>query len=1075
MPVAEPSPARPPALKLFISYARHDKLAAQALGRVLQAQGFEVFIDLEALAFGEEWQRQLAQSIAAADTVLWLVSPASVVSRWCQWELGEVQRLSKRLLPMRLVDIVPETLPAAIGRVHMLPAEGLFEVDEHLPQLVRALHTDSAWLRTGTALLQRAHQWRAPVEPDLPAPKADASALLTGAQLRSADAWRQRQPAQAPAPAREVVELILASREAQWRRRTWGAAAALMAVAIAVVAWWQSELARQRSLEALANQSRQLLGAADQALAGGDAARAALVLLEAMPDAARGIARPLLPDAEGRLYAALQALREERVVRDPAGHTLGVMPQAPPAAVPVLGQDHALRLFDTGSGHWREALGPNVVPIATRWSVAGQRLVVSTTAMGDQQAQAYLWDTAQPALIGMLAGHTAEIRATAFSGDGQRLALADADGVVSVHEATRGTVLQRWTVRGTLDALALDTAGRRLAGAHSQGQLTLWDTATGRQQAQRKGSSSLGPKALYFADADLELVAIGIDGGLQRWRPGAGGALGSAVRAHAQQIAASAFARDRLVTGDGGGAAAWWDLREDAGTGAGAAARVQLEWPVRGLDIGADGEWVLIHAGDERARPPENTLHLWQPRQPQGVVELRGHGGLAGMALLAGGERLVTHGGGQLRVWRTQTPAQRAVLADHEAWVTAVSVAPLGARALSHGMEGMARLWDPVAGRALARLRAGGSRVLASAFSADGLQAYLLSHNGELSRWRASDGGELDRVRLAPGQFPAGGHFAPDGRRLLVTRDDQPPSLWDTATGRLVATLDAVGAEPAPGATLRRQAALAAFSGDSRWLLTASEWAQPMPAEAGSSPGAGQVSTLRLEAGLRLWDAATGAPVRRIDLAGVPVEAFVASADGTRVAVGLRGGRVAVYTLPEGRLTFEHAVQRASTAPRWAGLAFSRDGRWLATSYGGEAEVWDVAKASRHVMLARGLAAVGAPAFAPDARLLLTRDGRALRLWDLQSGEPRATLQGHRQTVSALAFDPAGRWVLSGSLDKELRRWPLYASLAELQARAWSVLPRCLTAAERTQLALPADGGHCPASGFEAVATQRPR
>jgi len=80
----------------------------------------------------------------------------------------------------------------------------------------------------------------------------------------------------------------------------------------------------------------------------------------------------------------------------------------------------------------------------------------------------------------------------------------------------------------------------------------------------------------------------------------------------------------------------------------------------------------------------------------------------------------------------------------------------------------------------------------------------------------------------------------------------------------------------------------------------------------------GQASSLRLESGLRLWAAATGAPVRGIDMAGVPMEAFVTSADGTRVAVGLRGGRVAVYTLPEGQLMLEHAVQRVSTAPRWA-------------------------------------------------------------------------------------------------------------------------------------------------------------
>ncbi|MEO1334478.1 MAG: TIR domain-containing protein, partial [Myxococcota bacterium] len=72
-----------------------------ALVATLEAEGFEVTIDRRDLPFGEEWQGELRDFILGSDTVIWLVSPSSVGSRWVNWELGEVQRAGKRLMRIR--------------------------------------------------------------------------------------------------------------------------------------------------------------------------------------------------------------------------------------------------------------------------------------------------------------------------------------------------------------------------------------------------------------------------------------------------------------------------------------------------------------------------------------------------------------------------------------------------------------------------------------------------------------------------------------------------------------------------------------------------------------------------------------------------------------------------------------------------------------------------------------------------------------------------------------------------------------------------------------------------------------
>jgi WD40 repeat protein len=235
-------------LKLFISYSRRDMAAADLLVTALEGQDFEVTIDRRNLPYGEEWQKELGDFIRDSDTVVWLVSPDSVASKWCNWELGEVGRLNKRLVPVKIRDVALEELPESLGKIHLLPAEGVYDPAAHLAHLVEALNTDGAWTKEATRLADRAREWIAG--------KRNPGLLLRGAGLKNAEAWSTVHPRSAPPPASEVLELILASRRGAARRQRWAIggslAVAAVALSLAGIAWFQRQDSRSRELAALA-------------------------------------------------------------------------------------------------------------------------------------------------------------------------------------------------------------------------------------------------------------------------------------------------------------------------------------------------------------------------------------------------------------------------------------------------------------------------------------------------------------------------------------------------------------------------------------------------------------------------------------------------------------------------------------------------------------------------------------------------------------------------------------------------------------------------------------------------------
>jgi tetratricopeptide (TPR) repeat protein len=239
---------------IFISYSRRNTPIADALVDKLIERGFQVKIDRRSLEFGEEWKAELAEFIRLSDTVIWLISTPSITSTWVNWELDEVLKRSKRLVPIVIDNFDRDQLPRQLGEIHLLPAEGTFALERDIGLLVRVLETDHVWLREGTRLADRAQEWE-------DAHSNSAALLLRGPALRAAEYWKDARPPKAPTPPQAVLELILASRRsATYRQRWWtigSLAIAILSLGLAGTAYFeqtravaQSDLASKRFVAA---------------------------------------------------------------------------------------------------------------------------------------------------------------------------------------------------------------------------------------------------------------------------------------------------------------------------------------------------------------------------------------------------------------------------------------------------------------------------------------------------------------------------------------------------------------------------------------------------------------------------------------------------------------------------------------------------------------------------------------------------------------------------------------------------------------------------------------------------------
>jgi WD40 repeat protein len=243
--------------------------------------------------------------------------------------------------------------------------------------------------------------------------------------------------------------------------------------------------------------------------------------------------------------------------------------------------------------------------------------------------------------------------------------------------------------------------------------------------------------------------------------------------------------------------------------------------------------------------------------------------------------------------------------------------------------------------------------------------------------------------------------FSPDGTTLATAADDGTISLWSVRTGRLREILQGHSAP----------AVAAVFSPHGRTLYTASY--------------DGSVIAWNLDGGRRL-----GQPFRYTSHPG-RVSASAVSPDGLLFATSPAPNRV----------TFWRSATRTPLTPVLRGpvgdvngLAFSRDGRFLAAAGSEHAVLWDARTKKIVRILPVGDHGAARVSFSPDGRTFAIGQSNGVdAIYDLRTGRQTGQLIGTGSTDD-LDFSPDAKLLVSASLTGKATLWNVArrSSVAEL-------------------------------------------
>lgn len=203
----------PPFHDIFISYGRADSKAfAIKLRDRLQATGLEVWLDLNDIPIGVDYQRRIDDSIDATHNFLFIIAPHAVNSPYCALELSQALKYNKRIIPILHVTEIsrdtwqqryPQGTEAdwqeyqAQGKHSSLPnmhpmirkinwalfEDGVNDFDSAFDNLLELLQRHQDYVHQHTLILNQALRWQQH--------HCQSQYLLTGNDRHQAEAWLQ--------------------------------------------------------------------------------------------------------------------------------------------------------------------------------------------------------------------------------------------------------------------------------------------------------------------------------------------------------------------------------------------------------------------------------------------------------------------------------------------------------------------------------------------------------------------------------------------------------------------------------------------------------------------------------------------------------------------------------------------------------------------------------------------------------------------------------------------------------------------------------------------------------------------
>ncbi|KAG9122071.1 hypothetical protein FRC07_001695, partial [Ceratobasidium sp. 392] len=615
-----------------------------------------------------------------------------------------------------------------------------------------------------------------------------------------------------------------------------------------------------------------------------------------------------------------------------------------------------------------------------RWMKDGQKFitVLGANPVGQSTAHIYvsvlaLWDKSDPMWLHYGSRMHSPVQAKGTAIDNRESA-----------------VLAVWQARDSVFSVSVSPDGNRVASAHHDGTICVWDTHTG------------------------DIVTGPLEG-------------------HTGPVNSVAFLPDSTyyASGSDDKSVRIWDAKTGQLVTNPCEGHTGI---VRSVVYSPNGRYIASGAGD-------CTIRIWDATtgQPVGKPYIGHTADIWSIAYSLDGRRLASGAGDcTIRVWDAQTGNQLIdSLIGHTRAVRSVTFSIDGSRIASGSEDHTVRIWDSQSGQLVAGPFEGhADTVYCVAYSPDGNHIASASQDHTIRIWDAQTGQTVAGPLRGHTYHVYAAVFMPDGDRIVSCSPDRTIRIWDARTRHTRSSLS-------EGHTA--SVCSVAFSPDSSQIVSGSDdctvciWdAQTGSGMAGPfkghttdvnsvafSPSSDSVASASNDRTIRVWDARTGA------MHGGPFEGHTAevsliafSPDGSRIASGSEDDTIRVWDSQTGKMAAGPFRGHTDSVDS---VAYSPDGDRIVSGSGDRTvRIWD---ARTGMALAPSLEGhtddVFSVAYSPDGKHIVSGSwDRTIRIWDVQSGATLlGTLIGHTGRVFSVAYSPHGRHIVSGSEDHTIRIW----------------------------------------------------
>ena len=630
---------------------------------------------------------------------------------------------------------------------------------------------------------------------------------------------------------------------------------------------------------------------------------------------------------------------------------------------------NALKLLDQGGGNQALAWLARAVRIDPSNQTARARLV---SVLGQRN-----WPL--PTAASMV--HDGPVVSAELSPDGRRVATAS-DKALRIWDAATGKPITESITDQRPAFVNFSPDGTRMVAAGRSGA-RLWDSTTGKEN----GPLLKHLRALWsarFSPDGRSVLTASADGTARLWNV-ADGRERFAALPHGNQVSVAIFSPDakRIATVSADQTARVWD----GVTGMPLTPQMKLKELTYSAEFSPDGTRIAANVG--------GSAEIWDAIAGQPALPVLDQTGVHSVHFSSNGKFILTASFDMTaRIWDASNGKAVGAPLQHDEALLCASFSRDGDRIVTGSKQGTGQIWDAKSRRRIGESIQHRDEIFSANFSADGKRVLTASKDGTAQLWDATKRGLVPLVLKAakPPDWIVSASFDQDSRHVHVTTHDGVVEIWDALSGKLIGTESQKNPPPTSVSADGKRRAIV-----SKDMLTITVFdaatnkafsppilhpGQSFVIATVLSDDGNQLLTSAIDNCVRLWDVKTGSlvfdPIKHPQF----VRSVSFSRDGSRILTGCMDRAARMWDAHTGRPLLEPL--RHGEGGSVEDAQFSPDGKRIVTaSMDGKAQIWDASSGQRLTEpFQHDEPAVHVARFSLDGRWLLTTAGSNAFIWD---------------------------------------------------------------------------------------------